>query len=237
MKKIKIFLASSNELVDERLRFEIEIYRKCKVWIDEGIFLHLDVWEDLSTCMFANGSQSEYNEFVKSADLFVLLAYTKVGIYTAEEFENAIGQFKATQKPFIFTYFKTIPINSVNNTPEIESLQSFKQKLIELKHFYTNFKDFYHLWNQFNKELERLVKVDFVKHEPIVRIDTSLGLFSDRRKQGILKRLDRIYQLIDEYENKLLTINDPKEKMRVEQELEILVKQMKSTETEYKDLN
>ena len=70
MKKIKIFLASSNELKPEREQFEIEIYRKCKSWFDKGIFLHLDIWEDMSARLSLTGSQSEYNKFVKDADLF-----------------------------------------------------------------------------------------------------------------------------------------------------------------------
>lgn len=150
MTKIKIFLASSNELKSEREQFEIEIYRKCKAWFDKGIFLHLHIWEDLSARMSATGSQSEYNKFVHDADVFVLLAYSKVGIYTAEEFEHAFGQFQSKQKPFIFTYFKSSPAK-----PE-GSLEQFKQKLHDLGHFYSPFADSNDLWNQFSKELERL---------------------------------------------------------------------------------
>ena len=159
MKKIKIFLASSDELKPERERFEIEIYRKCKSWFDKGIFLHLDIWEDISARVSLTGSQSEYNKFVKDADLFVFLAYSKVGMYTLEEFEQAFGQFKSTQKPFIFTYFKTLPVNSK------DSLADFKKKLIELKHFYANFNDINDLWNQFNKELDRLETADFTENK------------------------------------------------------------------------
>jgi hypothetical protein len=46
MQKIKLFLASSSELKEDRDQFEIFIYRKCKAWFEQGIFLHLDVWED-----------------------------------------------------------------------------------------------------------------------------------------------------------------------------------------------
>jgi len=155
MKKVKIFLASSIELKPEREKFEIEIYRKCKAWFDKGVFLHLDIWEDVSARMSETGSQSEYNKFVTTADLFVFLAYTKVGMYTAEEFEKAFGQFKSTQKPFIFTYFKNSPDNTADSVIE------FKQKLKELKHFYSPFADSNDLWNQFNKELERLELAEF----------------------------------------------------------------------------
>ena len=159
MKKINIFLASSSELKPEREKFEIEIYRKCKSWFDRNIFLNLDIWEDMTARMSSTGSQSEYNKFVKEADLFVFLAYSKVGMYTEEEFQNAFGQFKSTQKPFIFTYFKTPPDNAE------DSLAAFKKKLSELKHFFANFSDSNDLWNQFNKELERLEEAKFEKNE------------------------------------------------------------------------
>jgi len=158
MKKITLFLASSAELNAEREQFELEIYRKCKAWFDRGIFLHLDIWEDLSARMAVDGSQSEYNLKVQAADLFILLVYSKVGMYTGEEFEKAFGQFKATQKPFIFTYFKTP--EGIESDP---SLAEFHQKLKDLKHFYSPFKDAHDLWNQFNKELERLKTNDFAE--------------------------------------------------------------------------
>ena len=37
MRKIKIFLASSNELKADREKFKIEIYRKCKTWFDRNL--------------------------------------------------------------------------------------------------------------------------------------------------------------------------------------------------------
>jgi hypothetical protein len=159
MKKIRIFLASSNELKPEREKFEIDIYRKCKSWFDKGTFLHLDIWEDMSARMSLTGSQSEYDKFVKEADLFVFLAFSKVGMYSEEEFEHAFGQFKSTQKPFIFTYFKKPPDNAE------DSLAHFKQKLSELKHFYANFNDSNDLWNQFNKELDRLEADGFTENK------------------------------------------------------------------------
>ncbi len=159
MKKIRIFLASSRELQPEREHFEREVYRKCKAWFERGIFLHLDIWEDLSARMSATGSQSEYNRLVETADLFVLLAYTKVGMYTGEEFDRAFGQFAATRKPFIFTYFKTP--DGVITDP---SLAAFHQKLRALKHYYSPFRDENDLWNQFNKELERLEAAAFAEN-------------------------------------------------------------------------
>lgn len=159
MKTITIFLAPSNELKSDREQFEIEINRKNKAWHKKGIFLHLDIWEDLSTRMSTTRSQDEYNRKIREADLFVLLACNKVGIYTAEEFDTAFGDFKATSKPFIFTWFR-----EPTGTPE-PSLQAFKNKLAALGHFYTRYTDSNDLWNQFSKELERLEVAGFEKNE------------------------------------------------------------------------
>jgi hypothetical protein len=159
MKKIKIFLASSNELKTEREQFEIALYRKCKAWFEHDLFLHLDIWEDLSARMSDSRSQDQYNQIIKDSDLFVLLAYSKVGMYTAEEFNQAFGVFKATQKPFIFTYFKAI-----DNQPEA-SLGQFQDKLQALGHFYAHYTDFNSLWQQFNQELDRLELAKFKSNQ------------------------------------------------------------------------
>lgn len=177
MKKIKIFLASSNELITERENFEREIYRKCKAWFEKDVFLHLDIWEDLSARMSTTRSQDEYNEKVKEADLFVLLAYSKVGMYTAEEFETAFGAFQATQKPFIFTYFKDI------NSDTDPSLPDFKDKLKALGHFYAPYTDFDNLWIQFNKELDRLLLAGFQENEQVWKEKGSTKV--DNRKANI----------------------------------------------------
>lgn len=182
MKKINIFLASSNELKPERINFEIEIYRKCKSWFNKGIFLQLDIWEDMSARMSVTGSQSEYNKFVKEADLFVFLAYSKVGMYTGEEFEHAFGEFNSIQKPFIYTYFKTAADNLVVD----DSLAAFKKKLHELKHFYANFNDSNDLWNQFNKELERLEADGFTENK---RPEATAGA------SNITQTADKIYNI------------------------------------------
>ncbi len=100
--------------------------------------------------MSSGGSQSEYNKFVSSADIFVLLAFTKVGKYTEEEFEHAFKKLQSNNKFLIFTYFK-------NTTEPVEdSLDKFKKKLEDLKHFLTPFADSNDLWNQFDKELDKL---------------------------------------------------------------------------------
>jgi len=155
MKKIDIFLASSNELKFEREQFGKEIESKNKLWSDKNVRINLDAWEDLTARMSLTRSQDEYNSIIKKADIFILLAYSKVGMYTKEEFEAAFGAFQETQKPFIFTYFKDIEGATES------SLIDFKTRLKKLGHFYSSYSSFEDLWIQFNKEIDRLLLVDF----------------------------------------------------------------------------
>ncbi|MEO0988510.1 MAG: hypothetical protein AAFY20_23670 [Cyanobacteria bacterium J06639_14] len=159
MQKITLFLASSSELKADREQFELFIYRKCKAWFDRGIFLHLDIWEDFLDAMAAGGLQSEYNRVIRNCDLFVLLAYNKVGKYTAEEFEQAFGQFSTTQKPFIFTYFKTPP--STTQREDLQSLWAFEDTLKELKHYKTEYRNIEGLREHFGNQLEKLAATGF----------------------------------------------------------------------------
>jgi len=161
MNKIKLFLASSAELKTDREQFEIFINRKNKAWIDKGIFLHLDIWEDFLDAMSATGLQSEYNKAVKGSDIFILLVHNKLGKFTSEEFEKAFGQFSETNKPFIFTYFKT-PYTT-QNREDLQSLQDFENKLKKLRHFKTEYQNIEGLREHFGNQLEKLAAANFIK--------------------------------------------------------------------------
>ena len=97
----KIFLASSAELLEDRKEFELLIGRRNKVWKSQSAYLELIVWEDCIDAMAQTRLQDEYNEAIRDCDIFVMLFFTKVGRYTAEEFDTAFGQFKATNRPMI----------------------------------------------------------------------------------------------------------------------------------------
>jgi hypothetical protein len=164
MQKIKLFLASSSELKEDREQFEIFIYRKCKAWFDRGIFLHLELWEDFLDAMATGGLQSEYNTALKDCDIFVLLAFNKVGKYTAEEFGEAFGQFAEAQKPFIFTYFKP---PTTQSRDDLKSLWAFEDKLKELKHHKTEYRTIEGLREHFSNQLDKLAANGFLKLSPV----------------------------------------------------------------------
>lgn len=173
MRTIRIFLASSSELKADREAFEIEINRKNKLLAEKEIFLHLDIWEDLSTMMSPTRSQDEYNKAIEAAGMFVLLAWNKVGKYTEEEFDFAYDVFKDKKKPAIFTWFKEPPQAAE------PSLDQFKKKLAGMGHFPAFYNDAADLWNQFDKELDRLDLASMGK------IDDARGIYVDNRGANI----------------------------------------------------
>ena len=157
-KFIKIFLASSSELKDDREQFEIFINRKNKEYIQKNIFLELVLWEDFLDVMSPTRLQDEYNKAIANCDVFVSLFYTKVGQYTEEEFLKALETFKANKRPLIYTYFKDSPINLSEIDAEINSLLNFKKKLSTLGHFYRTYNDINHLKELFNEQLPKLME-------------------------------------------------------------------------------
>jgi hypothetical protein len=164
MLKKKLFLASSSELKEDRKEFEIFINRKNKDWFAQGIFIELIVWEDFLDAVSNTRLQDEYNKAIRECDIFVMLFHTKVGQYTEEEFENAFGQFKATNKPFIFTYFKDAEIRTGSaNKKDLMSLWTFQKKLDALGHFYTVYKNIDELKFKFNQQLDKLAANGFIE--------------------------------------------------------------------------
>jgi hypothetical protein len=93
-----------------------------------------------------------------------MLFFTKVGRYTEEEFETAFGQFKATHKPFIFTYFKHAPHTA--SRADQQSLWAFQDKLKALGHFQTEYTNAAELKLHFSQQLDKLVANGFIQFKP-----------------------------------------------------------------------
>jgi hypothetical protein len=164
MKTKKIFLASSSELKEDRQEFESFVSRRNNDWVRQGVYLELVIWEDFLDAVSQTRLQDEYDKAVRDSDIFVMLFSTKVGKYTEEEFETAFGQFKATNKPFIFTYFRDTQVSTASaNESDFMSLWAFKKKLAALGHFPTIYKDIGDLKYKFDQQLEKLVARGFVE--------------------------------------------------------------------------
>lgn len=163
MKKIRLFLASSSELKEEREQFEIFVRRKNDEWVNQEIYLKLTIWEDFLDAMSRTRLQDEYNNAIAESDLFVMLFFTKVGKYTNEEFDFAYDHFMKNNNPLIFTYFKDPPISTGSvNSENKRSIDAFKEKLNKLGHFYSKYENVNGLKYQFNGQLEKLADNGFI---------------------------------------------------------------------------
>ncbi len=239
METIKIFLASSSELESDREQFEIFINRENNKYIEEDIFLKLVLWEDFLDAMSQTRLQDEYNKAVADCDVFVSLFYTKVGKYTAEDFEKAFKTFQGNNKPLIYTYFKDAAINTSKITLEIMSLLNFKQKLDDLEHFYTNYTDINDLKFQFSNQLKKFIPqltgISLNKNEkPSDNVVTDIGnVESNQNSIGVNTRGDLEENCIKASDNpKLKYIQN--QKKQIDSQISILKLERLLKEYEYK---
>lgn len=178
MQTRKIFLASSEELKEDRVAFELMIGQLNQDWVPRDTFFQLVVWENFIDAMSKDGLQQEYNKAITSCDIFVMLFFTKVGRYTAEEFQAAFGAFSATKKPLIYTYFKDAVVLTGDIDESIVSLLEFKKKLAGLNHYYTRYRSAEELKWLFSRQLDKLygefqgVSLEITETTPQSQIDT-----------------------------------------------------------------
>ena len=77
MKTIKIFLASSEELQNDRDAFGNLVRRLDKIYEKRGIRIELFEWEDYDAAYNSRRKQDEYNDAIRSSDMFLALFQTK----------------------------------------------------------------------------------------------------------------------------------------------------------------
>ncbi|MDB5385058.1 MAG: Ras of Complex, Roc, domain of DAPkinase, partial [Planctomycetaceae bacterium] len=159
LRTIKIFLASSAELREDRDEFDLYLRQQNDHFKDRGIYLHIVRCEHFPDAMSKTRLQDEYNSVLRDCDIVVSLFKTKVGKFTEEEIDVAWENFKATGKPKIYTYFREIQMpadKTKANLADLKSLERFKKKLADLGHFYTKYNDAEHLKRQFRDQLTQL---------------------------------------------------------------------------------
>lgn len=154
---LKVFIASSSELRNDRDDFEMFIRRENDRLKAQGINLEPVRWENFLDAISDTRLQDEYNTAIGQCDMVVCLFFTKVGKYTAEEFDTAYQVFKDKGKPKIWTYFKDAQINTDSITDEINTLLAFKKKIGEMGHFYSKYNNIDNLINQYRSQLDKFL--------------------------------------------------------------------------------
>src|SRR6476660_2396810 len=132
MKTIRIFIASSSELKEDRDQFRMFISTENDRLHKNDIYLELVQWEYFLDAISDTRLQDEYNNAICECDIVLCLFFTKVGKFSAEEFDTAYQVFKDKGKPRIWTYFKDAQISTRSITKEINSLLLFQEKIRDL---------------------------------------------------------------------------------------------------------
>ncbi len=136
-KTIKVFLASSDELAEERVRFGDFIRQLDDMYEIRGYRIKLYKWEDLPSGDDGRPKQDEYNDKVRECDMFVGLFHTKAGKFTLEEYDTAKNTQKASGKPTLYVFCREVK----DGEQEEQSLKEFKAKLLQ---------DIRHYWNKYS---------------------------------------------------------------------------------------
>lgn len=154
---IRIFLASSAELKDDRDAFDLYFRRQNDQLKDKGNYLEIIRWEYFLDAMSETRLQDEYNSEVASCDVFVALFFTKSGKFTEEEFNVAYNRFKSSGRPLIYTYFKDAEIKTGSARREdLQSLWAFQDQLKALGHFPTTYNNVDGLQLHFRDQLDKI---------------------------------------------------------------------------------
>jgi len=97
--EIKVFLASSSELDLERAHIG-DLFNDINSLIaDTAVRVRLLKWEVFDPMFKGERKQSEYDQQVKKADIFIALFRSKAGKYTLEEVDVATAARAQNQRP------------------------------------------------------------------------------------------------------------------------------------------
>ena len=147
MKKIKIFLASSEELKEERKELGDFVGHLNHALEKVGVSILLEKWEYLDSSMGEQHKQEDYNDVLRECEMCLVMYWTKFGLYTKTELDTAYSELKAGNNPKkLYVYFKEI-----EDGEEItDELKAFRDSFpTEYGHFENRFRNIDTLKSQF----------------------------------------------------------------------------------------
>jgi len=189
---IRIFLASSEELKQERLELGALVTTLNAQWVNNNITIRLVKWEYLDSSMGTQHKQEDYNDQLKQCDLCFVVYWTKFGKYTQTELDIAFAEVQRGRNPkVLFVFFK-------DSDSRREQLQEF------VDHFHENYGDI-----SFCFDTTEELKKQFVKQ-------IALFILSNLEQEKILlaKNLRKCQKLL------LVTEEDDEDYQTIQQSLD-----------------
>ena len=154
-RKITIFLASSEELINDRNSFHSLISTLDDIYEDRGIRIKLKRWEDFFAYCTGTRTQDQYNQVLSASDMCICLFHRRAGQYTVEEFHHAIAEYQRTgDHPKTYVYARAL----VEGEVEEEELKQFKEELFkQMGHYWCNYATEDSMKLHFIMQFERLI--------------------------------------------------------------------------------
>lgn len=137
MKNITVFLASSDELKNDRNSFHSLVASLDEIFEPRGYRIRCRRWEDFSAFCTGSRTQDDYNRIVRASDICICMFHRKAGEYTIEEFNQALDEYVKNQShPKTFVYIRAL----IEGEMEDEALKRFKEDLFDrVGHYWCNY--------------------------------------------------------------------------------------------------
>ena len=155
MKNITVFLASSDELKNDRNSFHSLVASLDEIFEPRGYRIRCRRWEDFSAFCTGSRTQDDYNRIVRASDICICMFHRKAGEYTIEEFNQALDEYVKNQShPKTFVYIRAL----IEGEMEDEALKRFKEDLFDrVGHYWCNYATDDAMKLHFVMQLERII--------------------------------------------------------------------------------
>ncbi len=164
MNEYTVFLASSDELSDDRQAFELHLARRNDKLRPQGLSLRLANWERDLHAVDVQGSQHRYTRSAEEAHIFILLIGSKLGPYSMQEFKAALHRFEAQGKPRLFVYSKDVRVNHADDDPDELLRRADLGKLLkDISHFAIRYGESSSLTQEFDNQIDVLIQDGFLQ--------------------------------------------------------------------------
>lgn len=160
---MRIFIASSSELNEERDKLELLLYREKFEPVK---------WEDIDHSITTDRFQSRINEYhLLTSDIVIFMIKSRLGEYTFEEFNESYKNIGLSIDK-IYVYFFDIDKNNIPKK-ELRKIMDLEDFLEDEGKLYQKVKDFRDLENHFLKQIKHL-QPSLIKSELIERLKTEV---------------------------------------------------------------
>ena len=195
-KRIRIFIASSEELGDVRSEVSVMFEQLNRVFSRRNYSIEAVKWENLPGYNSGGRKQEEYNREIRDCDMCVVIFWQRFGEYTAEEYNVAEGELRSKRRlKAIELFFKRSDVETIS-----EEMRRFRDKQAEkypiyfanISEFkYRLFLDIEHLLNEHISVVEdSMIKVDGEVIAPLSQLSFAANNEKFKRLSDEIKELN-----------------------------------------------